>query len=124
MNRILVVDDDTAFLRVATKALALGGYHVTIACNGREALAALQHCRPAVILLDLSMPVMDGAAFARALQERPDPPPIVVVTGAADGREQAGAIGACDYVAKPFDPMMLLEVVAHAGNGAAVAPSG
>lgn len=60
MNCILVVDDDVAFLRVVTKALSLGGYRGTTLSNGREALAALQLVRPSVILLDLTMPVMDG----------------------------------------------------------------
>lgn len=123
MDHILVVDDDTAYLRVVTKALALGGYRVTTASNGREALAALQHQHPSVILLDLAMPVMDGRAFAQELNARPNPPPIIVVCGASDGREQADAIGACDYVPKPFDPMMLLEIVAHASEGATATPS-
>ena len=121
MDHILVIDDDTAYLRVVTKALALGGYRVTTASNGREALAALQHQRPSVILLDLAMPVMDGRAFAQELKARPNPPPIIVVSGASDGREQADAIGACDYVPKPFDPMMLLEIVAHARNAVSTA---
>jgi CheY-like chemotaxis protein len=123
MDHILVVDDDAGYLRVVTKALSLGGYRVTTACNGREALAALQHQRPSVILLDLAMPVMDGRAFAQELHGRSNPPRVILVTGASDGREQAEAIGACDYVSKPFDPMLLLEIVARAREGGAAAPS-
>ncbi len=114
MDRILVVDDDTAFLRIVSKALSLGGYTVGTATNGREALAQLQHGRPGVILLDLSMPVMDGRAFAQELNQRLDAPPIILVTAAPDGPQQAEEIGAVDCVSKPLDPMALLGVIARA----------
>jgi CheY-like chemotaxis protein len=70
---VLVVDDHPLMRESFCAALQAAGYEVFEAANGREALAVLPKVgRPCVILLDLEMPVMDGAEFLRRLRQRPD----------------------------------------------------
>ncbi len=110
---VLVVDDDPDILDAICDILEAEGYRVARARHGLEALERVDTERPAVILLDLMMPVMDGVAFAQALRTRPAsvPPPILVIS--ADGNPQrAAAVGAQGYLAKPFDIDALLAHVA------------
>jgi CheY-like chemotaxis protein len=110
---VLVVDDDPDILEAICDILAGEGYRVARARHGLEALAAMDRERPALVLLDLMMPVMDGLAFAQALRgrERDRGVPIVVIS--ADGNPQkAAAVGARGFLAKPFDIDALLGEVA------------
>ncbi len=110
---VLVVDDDPDILDAICDILEAEGYRVARARHGLEALERVEAERPAVILLDLMMPVMDGVAFAQALRNgpSPDPPPILVIS--ADGNPQrAASVGAQGYLAKPFDIDALLAHVA------------
>ena len=79
---ILVVDDDDATRSMTNRHLTAQGWHVVEASNGREALERLAGTRPAVILLDLMMPEMDGFQFVERLQrdETWRTIPVVVVT--------------------------------------------
>ena len=90
---ILVVDDDADLRDVLTLALEAEGYAVEAAADGVRALEAVRRRHPAVILLDMRMPVMDGWDFCTALRrEEPSPPPIIVMTAAvADFRSVASA---------------------------------
>ena len=76
-----------------------------------EALAVLGGWRADLVLLDLSMPVMDGITFGRAYREHGHTAPIVVVSAATDLPCDAARAGAASYVAKPFELDNLLEVV-------------
>src|SRR5205823_2990579 len=78
----LVIDDDPAARELLTRHLTAQGWEVLTASNGREGLERLKQRRPAVILLDLLMPEMDGFAFVEALR-REEPwsgIPVVVIT--------------------------------------------
>ena len=110
---VLVVDDDPDILDAVCEILETEGYRVARARNGREALERVEYEQPAVILLDLMMPVMDGSAFAKALRVRPGHRsiPIVLLT-AAGSQQKAVAMGASGYLAKPFEIEMLLSYVA------------
>jgi CheY-like chemotaxis protein len=79
---VLIVEDDTPTRDLLRRLLEGEGWRVAEAANGREGLARLDDLRPAVILLDLMMPEMDGFEFVAALRHRPEPPrvPIIVVT--------------------------------------------
>jgi signal transduction histidine kinase/CheY-like chemotaxis protein len=81
-GQILVVEDDPATRSLVSRMLRDDGWQVTEAGNGRLALEALQGCHPAVILLDLMMPEMDGFQFLAALRRRPEfaTIPVVVLT--------------------------------------------
>lgn len=108
---ILVVDDDPSIRQTIVEILDLEGYPVAQATNGAEALEYLDHELPALILLDMRMPVLDGWGFARALQERGLRLPILVLTAAQNARRWAEEIDAAGVLAKPFDIRDLLAAV-------------
>ena len=83
---ILIVEDDAGMRMMLLLALEDAGYTVELAANGAEALDALTRMRPSLILLDLRMPVMDGATFLRHVHAagKRNAPPIVVMTAYRD----------------------------------------
>ncbi len=92
---VLVVDDDADARARLRAVLERSGWSVVEAAHGQEALEQVERAVPQLILLDLTMPVMDGFAFLRALRERPDcrDVPVVVLTArdlSADDRERLG----------------------------------
>ena len=111
--QILVVDDDYDIRSVVDDLLTGEGYRVKTAGNGRQALEILATWRPAVILLDLSMPDMNGWTFLAHQQADPALAqiPVIVMSahynlGAANSLESATAV-----VAKPFDVERLLDLI-------------
>jgi CheY-like chemotaxis protein len=110
---VLVVDDDEWVHQALTMALEAEGYHVVGAHDGLEALAYLDQDRPGLILLDWTMPNMDGLGFAQALGQRglrPDVP-IVILTADGNARQKADRAGAQAFLRKPFDLPELLDTV-------------
>jgi CheY-like chemotaxis protein len=106
--RILVVDDDPDIRRLAALSLGrIGGFEVTLAAGGHEAIALAAREIPDLILLDVSMPELDGTQTLRALRAIPatERIPIVFFTAATSEAEtvRLGALGAVGVVAKPFD---------------------
>ena len=111
-SRVLVVDDDASIRQFISMALADAGYEVATASHGGEALESAGASPPDLILLDMRMPVMDGASFARAYRARPAPhAPMVVLTAARDAAVSAAAIVADGFLPKPFDLRDLLRMV-------------
>ena len=108
---ILVIDDDVEILAMLRDFLEGEGLSVRTAVNGAEALEMLDEVAPALILLDMRMPVLDGWAFAERLRERRSSYPIVVMTAAESARRWAEEIGATGYIAKPFDVNELLQLI-------------
>ena len=109
---ILVVDDDAALRAIIREVLADEGYQVETARDGQEALDLIAASRPALVLLDLEMPVVDGRSVAHELRLRGISVPILLVTGAWNGREVAEEIGARGCLLKPFGIDDLLRAVA------------
>lgn len=107
---VLVVDDDPNIVRLLTAALEQDGYRLLAAYDGDTALRLARDEHPALILLDLQLPVRDGLAVCRALRADPDPRlrdmPVVLLTAHADPEHTAAgfAAGATDYLTKPFRP--------------------
>jgi CheY-like chemotaxis protein len=110
---ILVIDDDLAILETVATALRDEGYDVETAIHGAEGLAQIERRRPALVLLDMRMPVMDGWTFAHTLRDRGIDVPIIVMTATQDTRRWASEIGATEHLAKPFELLDLLDVVAR-----------
>jgi CheY-like chemotaxis protein len=108
---ILVIDDDPAIRATVAEILMSEGYAVATATNGADGLHSLEKIDPALVLLDMRMPIMDGWGFARAIQARGIDIPILVMTAAQDARRWAHEIGAEGYIAKPFDVSALLNAV-------------
>jgi two-component system response regulator MprA len=112
---VLVVDDDPAIREALELALAFHGYEAAGALDGLDALDKVTAEPPAVILLDLDMPRMDGPSFARALAARGLRPrvPLLVLSGGEFAAEAAGELGAEAYTAKPIELRGLLQKVAY-----------
>jgi two-component system response regulator MprA len=109
---ILVVDDDPEIRDVVRWLLEDEGWTVETASDGRDALERATRARPALIVLDMGLPILSGEEVAMRLRDvYVDPPPIIVVS--ADGRagEKAARIGAASYLHKPFDVDALAELV-------------
>ena len=89
------------------------GFQVQTASNGAEALASLQHARPAVILLDLMMPVMSGDEFRQRQLQDPNyrDVPVICMTAAHDGPQRAARLHATQYFQKPVDFDRLITAV-------------
>jgi len=108
---ILIVDDDNDILAVERAVLGEAGFSVREARNGAEALIALDRDLPAMIVLDVQMPGIDGPAFAGELRKRLRHVPLVIVTAAADPKHEADRCNAEAYLAKPFHAQDLLRLV-------------
>ena len=119
---ILVVDDDPTILAAVSETLDLEGYSVMTAVNGAEALLAMERTPPALVLLDMRMPVLDGWGFMRAVRSRGLDLPVVVMTATADARRWAAEIGAQGVLAKPFDLDELIAAVQRLGQASPSSP--
>jgi len=112
MPSILVVDDDPALLRLVAVLLRTEHYEVRVASGGREALGLLRISTPSAVLLDLSMPEMDGREFYVAAREAGYAGPVVICS--AYGAQAAVAdLGADAAINKPFDTVELLDTVSQ-----------
>lgn len=112
--RILVVEDDFDIRDTLSQILEAEGYRVSGAANGAEALDALERGdMPALILLDLMMPVMNGWQFRTEQLKRPELAeiPVVVISADSGVGKKAEAIGAADALKKPVPLETLLDVV-------------
>lgn len=116
MLTILVVDDTEACRRLLARLLRAKGYETLCVSNGLEALEALKMATPALILLDLAMPELDGIGFLRAIRDRPEwaAVPVIVVSGeeANSPLRRAEELGARDvFVKARFAPSQLLAAI-------------
>ncbi len=111
-RRILVVDDDPDIRHFLHERLSAYGYQIETATDGANALHRLVATPFDGMILDISMPELDGLAVLRQIRERSSIPIIMVTaSGAKDRAVQAVSIGAQDYLLKPFDAGQLREVV-------------
>jgi CheY-like chemotaxis protein len=110
---ILIVDDDAAIRAAISEILESEGYRVSTAADGAAALRQIEETSPALVLLDMRMPGMNGWDVAAALHQRGSTVPILVMTAAQDARRWAEQVGAHGYLAKPFDLDDLLTAVAR-----------
>ena len=101
---VLLVDDDAAIRRTVTSGLELEGFSVVGASGGRAALAAVETVAPAVVLLDMTMPDLDGLEVLRRLRAAGDDVPVCVLSARDDVTDRVAGLeaGADDYVVKPF----------------------
>ena len=132
---ILVVDDDAKIVRLVRTYLERAGYRVVEAGDGRAALSAIALEAPALVVLDVMLPEVDGLAVLRAVR-RTDQTPVIILSarGLLDDRISGLAAGADDYLPKPFSPAELVLRVQRildrtrgdraAGGGAATSAAG
>lgn len=108
---ILVVDDDPHMTQAVSAILRRHGFTVQTAANGREALEAIAHVEPALVLLDLQMPVLDGRGFVQAVRESEIRVPVVIMSADPDVWWVARELEVAGALAKPFDLRQLLSMV-------------
>ena len=130
MPRILTIDDSSTIRSIITKQMADLGFEVDHAEDGQQGLAKLEEISVDLILLDVTMPVMDGPTMLAALRERGDHTPVIMLTSESKRSIVAGAVklGIEDYILKPFKPdelrgkvMKALRLDGSAGGGAVAA---
>jgi two-component system response regulator MprA len=107
---ILVVDDDAPIRRMLERTLTAQGYGVDLAADGGEALAAVERSAPDLLVLDVTMPGLDGLAVCRRIRAKGLALPILLLTArdAVPDRVAGLEAGADDYLVKPFAPEELL----------------
>jgi CheY-like chemotaxis protein len=118
MNQvILVVEDDPMMQRMALKVLASRGYRCEVAGNGRDAIAMAERLRPTLILMDLSLPEINGWDAARTLKANPQLASIPIIATTAHAmvgdRESALEAGCDDCLTKPYEIEELVTMVAR-----------
>ena len=120
--KILVIEDNEQNMYLVTFILEKHGYHVVQAWDGREGIELAGQVKPALILLDIQLPVMDGYAVARELRSNSalaDVPIVAVTSYAMVGdRERILAAGCEGYIEKPINPeTFMAQVEQHLPEG-------
>lgn len=113
---ILIVDDSPTDLHVMQQALEKGGYRTEIALDGEDAIRKTKALKPALVLMDIVMPGMNGFQATRELVNDPETKaiPVVMITSKAEESDRIWGLrqGAVDYLVKPLSPQ---ELVARVG---------
>lgn len=120
--KVLVVDDTDSARDVVQRILRFHGVQAVGARSGPEALSLLEEASPDLILLDVSMPEMDGLTVLERIRDNPRwrNVPVVMMTAISDERSvgKAFELGACEYLVKAsFSAPRMLEVVRRYGQG-------
>lgn len=124
IHRLLVVDDDTDMAAMMAEFLRRAGFAVALAADRAGALAGLAGGRVDLILLDVGLGRDSGVDLCAEIRERGDVPIIMVSALSADHQRMAGyKVGADDYIAKPFNPDLLLARIRAVLRRANRAPS-
>jgi len=123
-SRVLVVEDDATVSDVVVRYLEREGFDTEAVSDGRVALARASADPPALVILDLMLPGLDGIEVCRRLREF-TPVPVVILTARGDEEDRIVGLelGADDYIAKPFSPRELtarVKAVLRRANGLVV----
>jgi len=104
-NHILVVDDESDVRNLLSKFLTRRGYSVRTAGDGEAAIEAIRQSRPAIVLLDIRLPKIDGLAVLQLLRDASDDVAIITMSGNADEdtARRSLELGAADFITKPFN---------------------
>jgi len=109
MNTLLLIEDDHRLANMVSEYLELSGFTVRHAANGLSGLKALQDTAPALVLLDLMLPDIDGLEVCRRIRALPGTlaqTPVLMLTAKGDPMDRIVGLelGADDYLPKPFEP--------------------
>ncbi len=114
---VLIVDDELSILVSLQYLMEKQGYEPKLAQSGKEAIEKITECEPALVLLDIMLPDLDGYEIYQLIRQRPEWNHIRIVFLTAKNREsdmaKGLAMGADDYITKPFSNAALLEKVGH-----------
>ncbi|WOJ93722.1 response regulator [Congregibacter variabilis] len=116
-KQLLLVEDNELNRDMLSRRLKRAGFHAQIAEDGAKALALIESERPALVLLDMNLPVIDGWSVCRQVRANPElaDTPIIALTAHAmsEDRDRALEAGCDDYATKPVDFPALLEKIAR-----------
>lgn len=114
-KKILLAEDEGHIAKLVQFKLGRDGFEVTVAPNGKEAIALLSAKPWSLVILDVMMPIADGWEVLRAIRSNQDLSalPVLMLTAKGQQRDMASAaeLGATQYLKKPFDPAELSETV-------------
>jgi response regulator RpfG family c-di-GMP phosphodiesterase len=111
-RRILVVDDDPTLRLLLRVTLAADEFEIEEVASAEEAREVARFWRPAVVLLDVQLPGLDGLSFCRQLTAgRDEPPAVILLTGTATPAAEAQKVGARAILHKPFSPLDLIALI-------------
>lgn len=117
MPKILIVEDNEMNRRMLSKRLIRKGFEVVLAVDGQDGIAKAQTEGPDLILMDMSLPVMDGWEATRRLKntEETRAIPVIALTAhaMAGDRDKAMGAGCDDYLSKPVDLTALLSIIGN-----------
>ncbi len=108
--RVLLAEDDRDFGNILSQYLAISGFEVTLAKDGKEAIALFRRARPDICVLDVMMPEMDGFSLGEQIKQIQPELPVIFLTARSLREDiiKGLKIGADDYITKPFDPEILV----------------
>ena len=114
-EKILIVDDNPTNLKLVAYLMKANGFEVSTAIDAEAALADIRDRRPALILMDVQLPGIDGLELTRQLKADPETRDIIIVAVTAyamkGDHDKAVAAGCDDYVTKPIDTRSLPDMV-------------
>ncbi len=114
-KKVMIVDDEPFILRVLKLKLEQGGYNVTTALNGLEAMKNMDREQPSVVITDINMPQMNGRELCEILKKRQEKNPflIIVITSDIDkaNRTWTEQMENTRFVVKPFSPRSILKMI-------------
>jgi two-component system alkaline phosphatase synthesis response regulator PhoP len=107
---VLVVDDEPSIVQLSRLYLERDGYRVVAAGDGRQALETIRRERPALVLLDIMLPEIDGLEVCRTLRSEKNQVPVIMVSARDEDIDKILGLelGADDYLTKPFNPRELV----------------
>ena len=116
-KKILVIDDDPDVMDLVQTALSSAGYEVHAAYDGKQGVEKIKKQRPDLLIMDLTMPIMDGWAVLIALKKDPNYTaiPVMIITSSKEIQniEKAKKLGVQSYLVKPFDPQKMIKIARH-----------
>jgi DNA-binding NtrC family response regulator len=118
-TKVLIVEDDNAMAQMCAKLIRRRGHTVLIAGSCHDALAVVRELRDIdVVISDVQMPQMSGVQLLARLHALDATLPVILMTGYAHvlGPDQALALGAADYILKPFEPEILISSLERASR--------
>ena len=121
MPKTVLITDDAMFMRVTLRNMLVNNGYVVVgeAVNGQDAVEKYAACKPDVVLMDITMPIMDGILACRAIKESDPNAKIIMCTAMGQKNMVVEAIqaGAKDFIVKPFKPDRVLESIEkHTGG--------
>ncbi len=114
MAVVLVVDDEFGIVKLLEEVLTDEGHRVVIATNGRQALERAAREKPALVVTDFMMPVMDGAALVKAMRADPHlaDVPVLIMSSMPEATVAERSPGYAAFIRKPFNIFALVDIIA------------